>query len=95
MPTPAQIDDAIETLGNLVAMEGGEGDEALDVLKDAVIRPRLAGSQEVATILGVTPTAIDKIAGGLPEPLDTLAVGRVWLREDIEALAKARKARRR
>lgn len=31
-----RIDDAIETIGALVSRAGGEGYEALDVLKDAI-----------------------------------------------------------
>lgn len=32
----AQLNDAVETLGNLVSRAGGEGDEALSVVKDAL-----------------------------------------------------------
>ena len=61
--------------------------------------PRLAGVAEAALIMGWDKrrviTYIDR--GRFPEPVQSLASGRVWLRADVERFAadwKARQARR-
>lgn len=50
----------------------------------------LMGIAEIAELLGVSRTRIHQIRGegDLPQPYDTLAMGPVWLRQDIEAWAK-------
>lgn len=47
----------------------------------------LASISEVADILGVKKQRADQITRnrGFPRPRDVLAVGRVWIREDVEA----------
>jgi hypothetical protein len=58
--------------------------------------PALAGVAEAAEIMGWDKrrviTYIDR--GHFPEPLTSLASGRVWLREDVEAYAREWRARR-
>ena len=58
--------------------------------------PLLAGVAEAAEIMGWDKrrvvTYIDR--GSFPEPVQTLASGRVWLRSDVEAYAAAWHARR-
>jgi hypothetical protein len=51
----------------------------------------LAGAAEASEILGVKQTNLRKLVG-LPEPLQVLAMGSVWLREDIEEFADRRAA---
>lgn len=48
---------------------------------------------EVAQILGVSRQRVYQLIarGGFPEPVATLAVGRIWTREDIERWAESRK----
>ena len=65
----------------------------------ALTLPRLAGVAEAAEIMGWDRrrviTYIDR--GSFPEPVQTLASGRVWIRADVEAFAtewRARQARR-
>lgn len=50
----------------------------------------LASIREVAEILGVPRRTASRYAerDDFPEPLDTLAVGRVWRRADIEKWGK-------
>lgn len=99
-PTPAEIDAAIETLGNLVAMNGGEGDEALDVVKDATTLPQLMGTTEAAKTLGTTTSSLPKWTT-LPEPLYSrdhpnrrrrIRAGSLWDADAIRALARKRRA---
>ena len=50
----------------------------------------LVGVAEVAELLGVTRQRVDALARThtlFPEPVATIAAGRVWLREDIEEWA--------
>ncbi len=58
--------------------------------------PGLAGVAEAAQIMGWDKrrviTYLDR--GSFPEPLASLASGRVWKRDDVEAFAKAWRARR-
>jgi hypothetical protein len=60
------------------------------------IIPTLAGVAEAAEIMGWDKrrviTYLDR--GSFPEPLTSLAMGRVWLREDVEAFADEWRARR-
>jgi predicted DNA-binding transcriptional regulator AlpA len=56
--------------------------------------PRLVSSIEAAALLGITANTFYqwRHRGKLPEPLVELAVGPIWLAEDIEALAAERAA---
>jgi hypothetical protein len=60
-----------------------------DVTLTVELLPPLAGVAEAAEIMGWDKrrviTYIDR--GSFPEPLTTLASGRIWLREDIEEYA--------
>lgn len=57
--------------------------------------PRIVGVAEVAEIMAWDKrrvvTYLDR--GQFPEPLTSLASGRIWLREDIEAFAEEWRAR--
>jgi hypothetical protein len=68
------------------------GDESLTI----EVIPSLAGVAEAAEIMGWDKrrviTYIDR--GAFPPPLTDLAMGRVWLREDVEAFAKEWRERR-
>jgi hypothetical protein len=59
--------------------------------------PRLAGVAEAAEVMGWDKrrvvTYIDR--GRFPEPIQSLASGRVWLRKDLERFAEAWHARQR
>jgi hypothetical protein len=61
-----------------------------DVELSVELVPRLAGVAEAAEIMGWDKrrvvTYLDR--GSFPEPLTTLASGRIWLREDVEAFAR-------
>ena len=58
--------------------------------------PELAGVAEAARIMGWDKrrviTYIDR--GSFPEPVQALASGRIWLRDDIERFAREWRARR-
>jgi hypothetical protein len=60
------------------------------------ILPTLAGVAEAASIMGWDKrrviTYVDR--GSFPEPVQALASGRVWLRDDIERFAREWRARR-
>jgi hypothetical protein len=68
------------------------GEEAVTV----EVIPQVVGVAEAAEIMGWDKrrvvTYIDR--GSFPEPLTTLASGRIWLREDVETYARAWRARR-
>jgi hypothetical protein len=68
------------------------GEEAVTV----EVIPQVVGVAEAAEIMGWDKrrviTYIDR--GSFPEPLTTLASGRIWLRDDVEAYAHAWRARR-
>jgi prophage regulatory protein len=51
----------------------------------------LVSVHEIAAILGVSRQRVDQLSRteAFPEPVALLAVGRIWLREDIEAWASA------
>jgi prophage regulatory protein len=53
--------------------------------------PPLVAAHEIATMLGVSRQRVSQLATseGFPEPAAILTVGRIWLREDIEAWAAA------
>lgn len=88
-----------------VEVTGTSKRSCLDELRTAVgddlaltveIVPTIAGVAEAAEIMGWDKrrviTYIDR--GHFPEPLTSLASGRVWLREDVEAYAAEWRARR-
>ncbi len=54
------------------------------------VRHRLAGTAEIAAMLGVSRQRVQQLArsGDFPEPYDVLSGGRVWLRSDVEAWAR-------
>jgi hypothetical protein len=58
--------------------------------------PPLVGVSEAAEILGWDRRRVATYAarGAFPEPLASLASGRVWRRDDVEAFARARARRR-
>jgi hypothetical protein len=56
--------------------------------------PELMGVTEVCEELGTKSSNLDKIAG-LPEPLQRLAGGRVWVADEIRQFARERRERRR
>lgn len=89
-PTDDAIADAIETLGGLVSMAGGEGDDALDVVKDAVRLPELMGTAAVAEALGTTTPNLRKWSG-VPAPLYDLPAGRFYDADAIRAYAEQRR----
>ena len=66
-----------------------------DVVLTVEVVPPLAGVAEAAEITGWDKrrviTYIDR--GQFPEPITSLASGRVWLREDVEAFAQEWRAR--
>jgi hypothetical protein len=94
--TGASSERCIATLTRSVKrLSGGE-----PVTLTVEIVPALAGVAEAAEIMGWDKrrviTYIDR--GRFPEPLQSLASGRVWKRSDVERFAKewrARQARRK
>jgi hypothetical protein len=60
------------------------------------VTPTLAGVAEAADVMGWDKrrvvTYIDR--GRFPEPIQSLASGRIWLRTDVESFARAWRARR-
>ena len=50
----------------------------------------LMGQTEIAELLGVSRQRAQQLykAGALPKPYDTLAMGPVWLRADVEKWAR-------
>jgi hypothetical protein len=67
-----------------------------DVELTVEVVPRLAGVAEAAEIMGWDKrrviTYLDR--GSFPEPLTSLASGRIWLREDVEDFARRWRERR-
>ena len=74
--------------------EASPPDEHPTLLVEVV--PRVAGVAEAAAIIGWDKrrvvTYIDR--GRFPEPVQSLASGRVWLWDDVEAYAREWRARR-
>jgi hypothetical protein len=81
-----------------VEVTGTSKHSCLDELREATgddvsltveVIPSVVGVAEAAEIMGWDKrrvvTYIDR--GSFPEPLTTLASGRIWLREDVEAFA--------
>jgi hypothetical protein len=54
--------------------------------------PELMGAREACVLLGVRSSNLRALAG-LPEPVQTLASGPVWLADDLRAFADQRRAR--
>lgn len=87
-----------------VEVTGTSKRSCLDELREATgedvpltveVIPSVIGVAEAAEIMGWDKrrvvTYIDR--GSFPEPLTTLASGRIWLREDVEAFAADWRAR--
>lgn len=74
------VDELRRVLGN------GEGGDALVV----EVRPAVAGVAEAARIMGWDKRRVITYIsrGRFPEPYQTLASGRIWLRDDVERYAK-------
>jgi hypothetical protein len=79
-----------ECLAELRTVTGDDVTLTIEVVPDVV------GVAEAAEIMGWDKrrvvTYIDR--GSFPEPITSLASGRVWLREDVEAYADGWRARR-
>lgn len=60
------------------------------------VTPALAGVAEAAAILGWDKRRVMTYVsrGSFPRPIASLASGRVWRRDDVEAFARAWHARR-
>lgn len=56
----------------------------------------LMGTAEIADYLGVSRQRVQQLAGrpDFPKPVDTLAMGNVWARDDIERWATRHPRRR-
>jgi hypothetical protein len=76
-------------------LPAGDGTEPVTILVETL--PALAGVAEAADVLGWDKrrvvTYIDR--GSFPEPVQSLASGRVWRRSDVEAYAADWRARHR
>lgn len=55
--------------------------------------PELMGVTEACKALGVQTSNLDKVAE-LPDPVQTLAAGRIWRAEEIRDFAEYRRSRR-
>jgi hypothetical protein len=65
---------------------------SVDKYPQDVAPHHLVGPAEIADMLGVSRQHVDQLArdhSDFPEPEVILATGRVWLREAVEALARA------
>ncbi len=73
-----------ECLDELRRVVGDDVSLVIDVV------PALAGVAEAAEILGWDKRRVITYLnrGSFPEPLTSLASGRIWLREDVEAYAR-------
>ncbi len=69
---------------------GGDADLIVEV------EPALVGVAEAAALLGWDKRRVATYAerGSFPEPVASLASGRVWRRDDVEAFARAFRRRR-
>lgn len=56
---------------------------------------KILGSAEIQELLGVSRQRVQQLIGrdDFPEPFDTLAMGKVWMRDDIERWAREREIR--
>ena len=54
-------------------------------------RLNLVGTTEIGQMLGVSRQRAAQLAQGegFPEPVATIAAGRIWMRADVEAWARA------
>ncbi len=77
-------------IGELRAVTGD------DVTLTVEVVPSVAGVAEAAEILGWDKRRVITYLnrGSFPEPLTSLASGRIWLREDLEAYAREWRTRR-
>jgi hypothetical protein len=89
-------DDEVRTRtrdGCLSALRHLAGEEAALVVQET---PDLVGVSEAASILGWDRRRVATYVarGAFPSPLASLASGRVWRREDVEAFARDRRRRK-
>jgi hypothetical protein len=72
-------------------------DEAGDAVLTVELEPALVGVAEAAAILGWDKRRVATYVerGSFPAPVASLASGRVWRREDVEAFARAFRRRQR
>jgi hypothetical protein len=86
-------DQCVRALRDAVASSWNGRAEPLTLVVE--VRPRLAGVAEAAAIIGWDKrrviTYIDR--GRFPEPIQSLAAGRVWLWDDVERYAREWHAR--
>jgi predicted DNA-binding transcriptional regulator AlpA len=54
--------------------------------------PRFVGAQEIGRMLGVNRQRVNQLAAlpDFPEPVQVLAMGKVWAAPDVERWAKRR-----
>jgi hypothetical protein len=92
-----------------IRVSGGTRDECVSNLRQRLgpeptvtfeVVPRLAGVAEAAELMGWDKRRVITYVnrGSFPAPVQSLASGRVWLRDDVEAFARdwhARQDRRR
>lgn len=55
----------------------------------------LMGAREIGDLLGVSRQRVQQLISraDFPKPYDTLSMGKVWLREDVERWAQQRQMR--
>lgn len=55
----------------------------------------LMGAKEIGDMLGVSRQRVQQLISrpDFPKPYDSLSMGKVWLREDVERWAEARRMR--
>jgi hypothetical protein len=72
-------------------------DEAGDGVLIVELEPALVGVAEAAAILGWDKRRVATYVerGSFPSPVASLASGRIWRREDVEAFARAFRRRQR
>lgn len=56
---------------------------------------KVVGRKEAAEILGVLQNNLPRDVPEMPEPLQRLSTGPIWLQKDVEELARARKKAKR
>ena len=79
-------------VGCVSALRRLAGDEAVLVVQET---PELVGVSEAAAILGWDRRRVATYVarGAFPAPIASLASGRVWHRDDVEAFARDRRRR--
>jgi len=79
--------------GCLIGIRRAAGDASLLWVE---VIPDLVGVAEASEILGWDPRRVSTYVrrGAFPEPVASLASGRVWRREDVEAFGRDRASRK-